>query len=151
MEKQFSMFSRIFRHTTPVRAAATLALLMSISATAIAQYGGGGATPGYGSKGAAIGGAVAGAAAGAGLLYWKLHKPTKLRGCVTGDGDQLTNEKDNQTYRLTNAQKEVLKTGERLELLGKKTQGNSGELRFEVRKLSRDLGQCAVTTAERQP
>ena len=26
---------------------------------------------------------------------------SKLQGCVTGDGDKLINEKDNQTYRLT--------------------------------------------------
>jgi hypothetical protein len=150
MRNQSSMFSRVFRITNLGRAVVAFALLASISATAFAQYGGPGSTPSYGSKGAVIGGAVAGAAAGAGLLYWKLHnRSKKLQGCVTGDGDKLVNEKDNQTYRLTNTQKQTLKTGERFELLGKKTKADSGELGFEVQKMSKDLGQCTVATAER--
>ena len=141
-----TVFSRVFRFTNLGRAVVALALLTSISATAVAQYGSPGSTPSYGSKGAVIGGAVAGAAAGAGLLYWKLHNRSKLQGCVTGDGDKLVNEKDNQTYRLTNTQKQTLKTGERFGfcLL------SSGELGFEVRKMSKDLGQCTVATAEQQ-
>jgi hypothetical protein len=145
-----TVFSRVFRFTNLGRAVVALALLASISATAVAQYGSPGSTPSYGSKGAVIGGAVAGAAAGAGLLYWKLHNRSKLQGCVTGDGDKLVNEKDNQTYRLTNTQKQTLKTGERFELLGKKTKADSGELGFEVRKMNKDLGQCTVATAEQQ-
>jgi hypothetical protein len=144
------VLSRVFRLTNLGRALVALALMASISVTATAQYGGPGSTPSYGSKGAVVGGAVAGAAAGAGLLYWKLHNRSKLQGCVTGDGDKLVNEKDNQTYRLTNTQKETLKTGERFELLGKKIKANSGELGFEVHKMSKDLGQCTVATAERQ-
>lgn len=145
-----TVFSRIFRFTHLGRAIVALALLASTSATALAQYGGPGSTPGYGSKGAVIGGAVIGAAAGAGLLYWKLHKRTKLQGCVTGDGDKLVNEKDNQTYRLTNTQRQTLKTGERVELLGKRTKADSGELGFEVHQMSKTLGQCTVATAEQQ-
>ena len=145
-----TVFSRVFRFTNLGRAVVALALLASISATAVAQYGSPGSTPSYGSKGAVIGGAVAGAAAGAGLLYWKLHNRSKLQGCVTGDGDKLVNEKDNQTYRLTNTQKQTLKTGERFELLGKKTKADSGELGFEVHKMSKHLGQCTVATAEQQ-
>ena len=145
-----TVFSRVFRFTNLGRVIVALALLASISATAFAQYGSPGSTPSYGSKGAVIGGAVAGAAAGAGLLYWKLHNRSKLQGCVTGDGDKLVNEKDNQTYRLTNAQQQTLKTGERFELLGKKTKADSGELGFEVHKMSKDLGQCTVATAEQQ-
>jgi len=134
-----------------------LALLVSISDTAIAQYpgggGGGGWTgsyPSYGSKGAVIGGVVAGAAAGAGLLYWKLHNRTKLQGCVAGGGDKLVSEKDNQTYSLTNKQNETLKPGERVELLGKKVKDASSEPTFEVHKMSKDLGQCTATTAEQR-
>jgi len=145
-----TLFSRVFRFTNLGRVIVALALLVSISASALAQYGGPGSTPGYGSKGAVIGGAVAGAAAGAGLLYWKLHNRSKLQGCVTGDGDKLVNEKDNQTYRLTNTQKQTLKNGERFELLGKKTKADSGELGFEVHKMSKNLGQCTVATAEQQ-
>lgn len=143
-----TVFSRIFRFTHLGRAIVALALLASTSATALAQYGGPGSTPGYGSKGAVIGGAVAGAAAGAGLLYWKLHNRSKLQGCVSSDGSKLVNERDNQTYRLTNTQNQALKTGERFEVLGKKKKADSGELEFEIYKMSKDLGQCTVATAE---
>src|SRR6266568_349715 len=106
-----SILSRIFHVRKLRRVSVGLALVVSISGTAIAQYpGGGGGTgtypggtrPSYGSKGAVIGGIAAGAAAGGGLLYWKLHNRAKLQGCVTGEGDKLVNEKTNQTYSLTN-------------------------------------------------
>jgi hypothetical protein len=155
--KEDTMFSRILLTGKMQRVIVGLALLVSISGTAIAQYpgggGGGGGTgsyPSYGSKGAVIGGVVAGAAAGAGLLYWKLHNRTKLQGCVAGGGDKLVSEKDNQTYSLTNKQNETLKPGERVELLGKKVKDASGEPTFEVHKMSKDLGQCTATTAEQR-
>src|SRR6266566_3625476 len=150
-EKENSMLSRTFLFGKLQRVIVGLALVASISSTAIAQYpGGGGGTgtypggtrPSYGSKEAVIGGVVAGAAAGAGLLYWKLHNRAKLRGCVAGGGDKLVNEKENQTYNLTNKQNESLKTGERVEMLGKKAKDASGEPTFEVHKMSKDLGQC---------
>jgi len=156
--KENSSLSRIFRFGKLQRVCFGLALVVSISATAIAQYPGGGGTgtypggtrPSYGSKGAVIGGVVAGAAAGAGLLYWKLHNRAKLQGCVTGDGNKLVSEKDNQTYSLTNQQSESLKPGERVELFGKKAKDASGEPTFEVHKMSKDLGQCTLTTAEQR-
>lgn len=154
------MFSRIFISGNLQRAIVAVALLVSISATAVAQYGSGGtgatptypggAHPSYGSKGAVIGVAVAGAAVGAGLLYWKLHNRAKLQGCVAGDGDRLVNEKDNQTYSLSNTQNKSLKPGERVELLGTKAKDPSGEPTFEVRKMSKNLGQCTATTAEQR-
>jgi hypothetical protein len=143
--------SQVFRFTNLGRAILALALISSTSAAAFAQYGGGGTSPSYGSKGAVVGGAVAGAAVGAGLLYWKLHHRGKLQGCVAGAGDKLVNEKNNQTYSLTNEQDETLKPGERVELLGKMSKAGSGEPTFEVHKLSKDLGQCTATTARQQP
>src|SRR6185312_6480144 len=134
-----TLFSRISRVTNLGRVIVALALMSSISATALAQYGGSGSTPGYGSKGAVIGGIVAGAAAGAGLLYWKLHNRAKLRGCVAGEGDKLVNEKTNQSYNLTNKQNQSLKPGERVELVGKKAKDGSGEPTFEVHNMSKDL------------
>ena len=145
-----TVFSRVFRFTNLGRAVVALALLTSISATAVAQYGSPGSTPSYGSKGAVIGGAVAGTAAGAGLLYWKLHNRAKLRGCVAGEGDKLVNEKTNQSYNLTNRQNQLLKPGERVELVGKKAKDGSGEPTFEVHNMSKDLGQCTATTAEQR-
>ena len=135
-----------------------LALIVSMSATAFAQYPSGGGTggagsaggyPSYGSKGAIIGGVAAGAAVGAGLLYWKLHNRAKLQGCVAGDGDTLVSEKDNRTYKLANKQSETLKSGQRVELLGKRVKDAAGEPTFEVHKMSKDLGQCMATTAQR--
>ena len=147
-----------------LRAILATALMFGVSTLAAAQYGGGGGMGGsgmpgsptytphgtYSSKGAIIGGIAGGAAAGAGLLYWKLHNRAKLEGCACSDGDRLVNEKDNQTYSLANRQNETLKPGERVELLGKKVKDNSGEPMFEVHKMTKDLGQCSVITAEQR-
>jgi hypothetical protein len=157
--RKSSISSRIFLLLKLQRICAGLALVVSISGTAAAQYpGGGGGTsnypggtrPSYGSKGAVIGGVAAGATVGAGLLYWKLHNRTKLQGCVAGEGDKLISEKTNQTYNLTNNQEQSLKPGEHVELVGKKTKDSLGEPTFEVYKMSKDLGQCAATTAEQR-
>jgi hypothetical protein len=151
-------FSRTFLFSTWQRAIVAIALLAFVPATALAQYpGGGGGTgtypggtrPSYGSKGAVIGGVAAGAAVGAGLLYWKLHNRSKLQGCVSGDGDKLVNEKDNQTYSLTNKQNQSLRPGQRVEVLGKKVKNSAGEPTFEVHWMSRDLGQCTATIAQK--
>lgn len=155
--KENDISSRIFGDRKLQRICASLALVVSISGTAIAQYPGGGggrgnypggARPSYGSKGVVIGGVAVGAAFGAGLLYWKLHHRGKLQGCVAGDADRLIDEKTNQSYNLTNKQNHLLKLGQRVKLLGKKAKDASGEPTFEVRKMSKDLGQCTTTTAE---
>jgi hypothetical protein len=151
-QKKDLSFARIFRFSNLYRAVVALALMAFVPASAFAQYGGGGTgtRPSYGSKGAVIGGVVAGAAAGTALLYWKFHNRAKLQGCVAGAGDKLVNEKDNRTYSLTYAHNESLEPGQRVELLGKKSQDASGEPRFEVHKMSKDLGQCTTTTAEQR-
>jgi len=140
-----------------------MALILGVSNLAVSQYGGGGGMGGgmpgsptytshgsYGNKGAIIGGVAAGAAVIGGLLYWKHHNRAKLQGCVAGAGDKLVNEKDNQTYSLSNPQNQTLKTGQRVELLGKKAKDDSGEPSFEVHKMSKDLGQCTPTRAEQR-
>ena len=154
------MSSRVSHFANLGRAIVALALLVSISGTAIAQSGGGGTgiattypggtSPSYGSKGAVIGGGAVGAAAGTGLLYWKLHNRVKLQGCVAGEGNKLVSDQNNQTYNLTNTQNEPLKPGERVELLGKKAKDATGEPTFEVHKMSKDLGQCTAKTAEQR-
>jgi hypothetical protein len=102
---------------------------------------------GYSSKGPAIAGAAGGAAAVGGFLYWKHHYRAKLAGCVSGDGDKLVSEQDDQVYNLTNKQDEPLKPKERMELIGKKTKTEAGEPTFEVHKVAKDLGACSATTA----
>src|SRR5437867_3012352 len=141
--------SGVFVFNTLRRVIVALSLLAIVPASAFAQYPGGGSSPSYGSKGAVIGGVAAGAAVGAGLLYWKLHNRSKLQGCVSGDGDKLVNEKDKQTYSLINKQNQSLKSGQRVEVLGKKVKNFSGEPIFEIQKMSRDLGQCTATTAQK--
>jgi hypothetical protein len=151
--KETSPSSRVTLCSNVQRAIVAIALLVLAPAAAFAQYPGGGASggtgsyPSYGSKGAIIG-AIVGGTAAAGLLYWKFHKQSKMQGCLAGNGDTLVNEKDNHTYNLANKQNETLKPGERVELLGKKAKDASGELTFEVLKMSKDLGQCTTTTAE---
>ncbi len=107
-----------------LRATLATALILEVSNLAVAQYGGGGGMGGgmpgsptytphgsYSNKGAIIGGVAGGAAVIGGLLYWKHHNRAKLQGCVAGGGDKLVNEKDNQTYSLSNPQNETLKPG----------------------------------------
>jgi len=145
-----------------LRLTLAITLTFAVSTLAVAQYGGGGGMGGgsmpgaptynphrsYSSTGKIAGGMAAGAAAVGGFLYWRHHNHAKLQGCVAPGGDKLINERDSQTYSLTNQQDGSLKPGERVELLGKKAKNDSGEPIFEVHKMSKDLGSCTKTTAE---
>lgn len=143
-----------------LRTAVATAVMVGFSSLAVAQYSPPmpGPNPpytppkgGYSSVGPAIGGALGGAAAVGGFLYWK-HTHSKLEGCVAGDGDKLVGDKDNQTYNLTNKQGgATLKPGERVEVVGKKSKNKDGDLAFEVRKTSKDLGACTATSMNQAP
>jgi hypothetical protein len=107
------------------------------AASSFGQYPAG--TPGYNppsrgyhsSTGIAIG---AGAAAGIGIGYLVLrnHHHATVSGCLQSadNVDTLLDSKQN-TYTLINTKSVALQAGERVELRGKKVQGNSG-LAFEV-------------------
>jgi hypothetical protein len=151
------MFRHVLRSML-LRSTIAATLIFGLCSLAAAQYGGGGmgggGMPGsptytnrsYSSKGAIIGGVAAGAAVVGGLLYWRHHNRAKLVGCVQGNG-KLVSDKDNQTYSLSNPQNETLKSGERVELLGKKAKDETDEPTFEVRKMNKDLGMCTPTSA----
>lgn len=145
-----------------LRSMLALGLIVGVSNVVAAQYGGGGGMGGggmpgsptynphrsYSNKGAIIAGVAGGAAAVGGFLYWRHHNRAKLQGCVSGNGDKLVSDKDNRTYSLANVQGDPLKSGERVELLGKVAKNETGEPTFEVRKMNKDLGMCTASTAE---
>ncbi|HLY60076.1 MAG TPA: hypothetical protein VKV95_04870 [Terriglobia bacterium] len=94
---------------------------------------------------------IVGVAAFAASLYAWRHRPDKKQtlsqasivGCVnkTPEGTTLKNEKDNQTYGII-ADTLVLKTGERVELSGRKYKDDAGTLHMDVQSLVKDLGPC---------
>jgi hypothetical protein len=119
-----------------------------LSAPAFAQYGGGGsAAPSYGS-GKAIGVGVGAAAAGAGVLYLTLHHRGSLIGCVQNgdDGLNLVDEKKHQTYSLLPGGIS-LKSGERVELRGKKSKDEKGAQTFQANKVVKNLGACSTESS----
>jgi hypothetical protein len=131
-----------------------------LSSSAFAQYGGGGTgmgtgpgTPGYVApkngygSGKAIGIGV-GAAAGVGVLFLALHHRGAVSGCVqqTDDGLRLVDEKKNKSYALQTGSVDV-KAGDRLQLKGKKSNGNGGAEMFEPTKVVKNLGRCGAEGA----
>src|SRR6267143_1105102 len=133
-----------------------------LSSSAFAQYGGGGTgmgtgtpgTPGYVAprngygSGKAIGIGVGAAAAGAGVLFLALHHHGAVTGCVrqTDDGLRLVDEKKNKSYALEPGSVGV-KAGDRVELKGKKSNGNGGAQMFEPTKVVKSLGSCGAEAA----
>ena len=115
-----------------------------LSVPAFAQYGGGSGstTPSYGS-GKAVAAGVGAAAAGAGVLYLILHHRGSLTGCVHGSEDQLSlvDDKNHQTYSLSLGGAD-LKSGQQVELKGKKSKDVKGAQTFQVDKVVKTLGAC---------
>ncbi len=136
----------------PARFALGVALAVSMSTLAFAQYGGGGGMGSTGTStgrsygnGAAIGAGV-GAAAGIGAAYLLLRNHGTIVGCVERSRAgkmKLMNEKDKNTYALLASNDVTLAPGERVALKGKKTKdSSSGEPVFQVQKLTKDYGSC---------
>jgi hypothetical protein len=122
-----------------------LTVVLSLSAAAaFGQYPAGTSPGGYhSSTGIAIG---AGAAAGVGIGYLVLHNHNrgKVTGCLqsAGNAGMLLDDNKKNSYALINPDAVTLKTGERVELRGKRIQQGSGTFAFEVRGLVKDYGQC---------
>jgi len=143
-----------------LRLALGICLTAALSATASAQYGGGGmgtgtpGTPGYVppksgySNGKAIGIGVGAAAGGAAVLFLALHHHGAVTGCVrkTDDGLALVDDKKNKSYSLEGSSV-ALNPGDRVELKGKKFSGNSGNEMFEATKVVKNLGSCSAEPA----
>ena len=121
------------------------AVIILVALPAFAQYGGtgmGSSTPSYG-HGAAIGIGVGAAAAGAGAIYFATHRSSKVTGCVVkGDrGLLLTDDKSKRTFELLEGAANVT-SGERVELKGRIRKNESGNSRFEVKSVAKELGEC---------
>ncbi len=120
------------------------AVIILVALPAFAQYGGtmGSSTPSYG-HGAAIGIGVGAAAAGAGAIYFVTHRSSKVTGCVVkGDGGLfLTDDKSKRTFELLEGPADVT-SGERVELKGKIRKNESGNPRFQVKSVAKELGEC---------
>jgi len=124
-------------------------LTLLLSPPAFAQYGGGGmgsgsAAPTYGS-GKAIAAGVGAAAAGAGVLYLTLHHRGVVTGCVQSGNDELSlvDSKKHQTYFLLPGSTD-LKSGELVELRGKRSKDGNGDQTFQVSKVVKHLGVCSI-------
>jgi hypothetical protein len=146
------MFKRHVRKSIQI-----LAVALTVSGCALAQYGGGGGgmggtgtggtyTPGsrsYG-NGAAIGAAVGGAA-GAGVLFYALHRRhAQVVGCVTPDGKTLNTDDGKHAYQLSGA---PTTGGEHVSVVGKKKKNETGADELEVASVKKDLGQCQQQAA----
>lgn len=120
------------------------AIIILVALPAFAQYGGtmGSSTPSYG-HGAAIGIGVGAAAAGAGAIYFATHRSSRVTGCVVkGDGGLLlTDDRSKRTFELVEGSANV-NSGERVELKGKIRKSESGNPRFQVKSVAKDLGEC---------
>ncbi len=135
---------------TAIQLAHGILFTLLLSSSAFAQYGGGtGSTPTYGS-GKAIAAGVGAAAAGAGVLYLTLHHRGSVTGCViANDSDTpltLVDDKKHQTYSILPGGSN-LKSGERLELRGKRSKDGKGAKTFQVSKVVKNLGSCDTQSA----
>lgn len=84
----------------------------------------------------------AGVAAGVAVAYLAFHKASVV-GCVqpSSDGLKLMNEKDKKTYAI-DANGEDVKSGEKVQLKGKKVKDTAGHESFVVKSV-KSMGPCA--------
>jgi hypothetical protein len=132
---------------TAIQLTGGLLFALFLTGPAFAQYSGGSGAPTYGAGKTIAAGAVA-AGAGAGILYLTLHHRGSLIGCVQNgdDGLNLVDEKKHQTYSLLPAGIS-LKSGERVELRGKKSKDEKGAQTFQANKVVKNLGACSTESS----
>lgn len=129
-----------------IRLASGILLSLLLCGSAFAQYGGstGSAAPSYGS-GKKVAAGVGAAAVGTGVLYLALHNRGSLTGCVQGSEDTLSlvDKKNHQTYSLVPGGA-GLKSGQLVELKGKRSKDSKGTQTFQVSKVVKNLGACST-------
>ena len=141
-----------------LRATLGIALCLAVSSSVFAQVGPGpcsstnSSSTGCNGHTTAIVLVAGGAAVVASILYLMHRKPrqtqtvsqTSIVGCFekTDGGAQLKNEKDHLTYGIISDTVD-LKSGERLELSGKKFKNRDGKLNMDVQNLVMDYGPCS--------
>ena len=129
-----------------VRVTSGIVFSVLLCGSAFAQYGGGstGSAPSYGS-GKAVAAGVGAAAAGTGILYLTLHNRGSLTGCVQGGEDALSlvDKKNHQTYSLVPGSTD-LRSGQLVELKGKRSKDSKGAQTFQVSKVVKNLGACST-------
>ena len=76
-------------------------------------------------------------------IYFVTHRSSKVTGCVVkGDGGLfLTDDKSKRTFELVEGSADVT-SGERVELKGKIRKSESGNPRFQVKSIAKELGEC---------
>jgi hypothetical protein len=130
-----------------IRLASGIVFSLLLCGSAFAQYGGGStgsSAPSYGS-GKAVAAGVGAAAAGTGILYLTLHNRGSLTGCVQGGEDalNLVDRKNHQTYSLVPGSAD-LRSGQLVELKGKRSKDSKGAQTFQVSKVVKNLGACST-------
>ena len=99
------------------------------------------------SKGAVIGGDAAGAAIGAGLAVLEVPQSREAARLCGRRSRRFGHRKGQPDLQAREQAKPVVEDRQRVELLGKKAKDSASEPTFEVRKLSKDVGQCTSTNA----
>lgn len=85
---------------------------------------------------------VAGAVIGVGT-YYLIHKRASITGCAVGNQNnvELRNDSDQQIYVLS-GDLGAIKSGDRVQVKGKKSKDSSAGRSFLVEKLVRNYGPC---------
>lgn len=140
-----------------------IVLVLLVAALSYGQYGGGGMTGGTSGSGtytapkggysSATGiGIGAAAAGGVAIAYLLVRSHRRMQGCVErpNGATTLVDEKDKKSYALESGSL-ALRTGDRVELSGRKLKDSAGQPAFAAKKLVKDFGPCRQEAALHRP